>query len=378
MNQKAQENDRETPVISPLAQDKTYGERAYSGVFDWGLNYWTNLLASAGFSQWAEHATRPIKLPFLEKASPRQLQSNLADWLAKKDPFMKRLFNDKLASDGLAVAEKIVSERSMARARSLTLLTPGFAVMIPSVWLGAKIKPWFVETLNRHHYGDEAMDDPSLQARHQAIAAEARPTLLGTLVARLGTVLAVQIAAQSVGSDNNLINKWGEKHGNKTLGKFAIDPVTEKIGSSLGGVVPQGLQERYNRFAQRKGMSWSNNQLKEAAKTGTTLGSYTTATQDLGRFIAADTVYTLITALAIRPLLSLLRHVPGMTYQPKVPANSATFDGERIRVPTNPLADIKTDNLDADELATRETPRAKVSHIESQSTLVGRPQPQIA
>ena len=51
MNKTEQKKVAEDPVISPLANEKTYGERVYTRVFDWGLNYWANLLASAGFSQ---------------------------------------------------------------------------------------------------------------------------------------------------------------------------------------------------------------------------------------------------------------------------------------------------------------------------------------
>jgi hypothetical protein len=432
MDRTEQKKTKDTPVVSPLAQDKTYGERKFSLVVDWGLNYWTNLLASAGFSQWAEHGTRPIKLPFIDKPfpSPRVLQEKLATSISKGF-FMKGLHNATFAEKiaelgtvtdaGVAAAKEatkeVVAARSMARARSLTLLTPGYLVMIPAVWLGAKIKPAVVEWLDRRHYGAEAMDDPSLIARHQAIAAEERPTFLGTLIARIGTTLAVQVAAQSVGSNNNKINKLGKKLDNEFMSNFAIDPITERIGYSLGGAAPAKLQARYNNFASHHGLKPSVAQIKEATEfvsknsarhaasllnpheqiemqraTDVLAGKYTTATQDLGRFIVADTVYTLITAMLIRPAVKLLRSIPGMSYKPKVAADSAVFDsdGNRIKVPNNRYADMATESLDrapgvstlaaAEQGVTTPNPKPKptVANIEHMSTLAARTEPQIA
>lgn len=376
MDHDPQKKADDTPVISPLAKDKTYGERWYHSVFDWGLNYWTNLLASAGFSQYAEHATRPVKvLGMKEAASPRDLQQKLAGWLRDHDPLMKSLQKKVEASEGLAKATEVIAERSMARARSITLLLPGFLVVIPTVWLGAKIKPWFVETLDKRHYGDDAMTDPTLVARHQAIRAEARPTFLGAFIGRLGTMFAVQFTAQAVGSRNNFVNKIGEKYGNESLKKFGIDPLTESAGKILGGTMPLGLRERYNAFARRRGFDWSEEQRLSLGKTG----PYSTATEDLGRFIAADTVYTLVTALTIHPVLKLLQYVPLMSYKPKVPANSATFDSNyNIKVPSNRYADkapeLISDPAPAalDEAPMQQqhsnsqndtTPTARVSHV---------------
>lgn len=343
MQRTEQQKTDDTPVVSPLAKDKTYGERVYHGVVDWGINYWANLLASAGFTQYAEHSTRPIKLWGMKEAeSPRELQQKLANWLREKDPLLKSLHTKIEASEGLAKATEVVAERSMARARSIALLMPGFFIVIPTVWLGAKIKPWLVEKLDARHYGAEAMDDPTLKARHQAIAAEARPTFLGATFGRLGTMLAAQIASQAVGSKDNFVNKIGDKVGNESLQKFGIDPFTKSVGEGIGGALPLSVRERYNSFARRKGLDWSEEQRLTFGKTG----PYSTATEDLGRFIAADTVYTMVTALTIHPLLKLLRYVPFMSYKPKVAANSATFDEyDNIKVPANHYADTAPELL---------------------------------
>jgi hypothetical protein len=383
MDRTEQKKDAQTPVVSPLANEKTYGERVYSRIFDWGLNYWTNLIASAGFSQWAEHSTKPLKLPFIEKefSTPRKIQENFAGWL-KNNPVLKvtmldKLYRDTSAVEGAIAAEAAVARRSMAVARSLTLLTPGHFIMIPAVWLGAKIKPWLVERWNRNHYGEDAMDDPSLQARHQAIRAEEKPTLLGTVFARLLTALVVNITSLTVGSDKNFLNKLGKKYNQPILKKVAIDPATEKIGASAGAATPEAFRNWWNNVAQKHGIDWSETQRLNAKTNGLNVnGPYTNAVQDFGRFMAADTVYTLITALLIRPVASFIRFIPGMSYKPKVAPNSPTFDGEKVKVPANRYAD--TVPLDEptrpvpaalSKAAEDEKPSHKVSHIANYKTV---------
>jgi hypothetical protein len=382
---KQQQNDDTTPVVSPLAKDKTYGERWYSGVFDWGLNYWTNLLSSAGFSQYAEHGTAPIKLPGMkEAASPRDLQKSLAKFIEGHDPFMQSFKKKMEKVHGANSTEALlaIGERSMARARSLTLLMPGFFVVIPTVWIGAKIKPWFVKTLNKMHYGTEAMDDPTLAARQQAIEAEARPTLLGAFTGRMGTFFAAQATAQLVGSEHNFVNKIGEKCDIKALKKFGVDGFTKKFGADLGGKLPEKMQLGYSSFLRKQGLGASEEQLKDhlieagklakdfrgvipdhlRAQAAHALKDYTTATQDLGRFVVADTFYTMVTALTIHPILKALSYIPGMSYKPKMPENSARFEGDKIKVPSNHYA-VTVPEIASDEAVNENTPSTKVSHM---------------
>jgi hypothetical protein len=375
MDRDQQKKPEDNPIISPLANDKTYGERVYARVFDWGLNYWTNLISSAAFSQWAEHGTRKIKIPFLmkEAASPSQIQHQLAERISKTS-----FLNGLRTASGEAAAMR----RSMAVARSMTLLTPGFFVMVPSVWLGAKIKPWFVKTFNRRHYGEEAMDDPSLQARHEAIEAEERPTFSGTLIARLLTAAAVQFAAFTIGSDKNWLNRKGEEHDIDALKHVAIDPITEKFGYTAGDAMPTGFKAAANRLAQRMQLNWSKTQAEKGAT-----GVYNTALQDFGRFMVADTVYTLITALTIRPFVKLLRFIPFMSYKPKVPANSAVLDGDQVKVPPNRYADVATDTLNRDPSVTEEKrqerseasmPSHKIHQAQHQEHVAPRHSPELA
>jgi hypothetical protein len=274
MDRTEQKKDQQAPVISPLANEKTYGERVYSRVFDWGLNYWTNLLASAGFSHWVSNSTNQLQI--LNGNSPRDIQTRLGKWISNR-PFMEGYKNSELLKHGgieaaekiskglinaeeagaliksaSAIAERNLGKRGFAMAESLTLLVPGFAVMIPSVWLGAKIKPWLVEKLNQRHYGTDAMDDPSLKARHEALRAEERPTLLGTIIARLGTVLAVQGTAKFIGSESNTINTIGKWTNNESLKKFpGINNSAAEFGEKLGSATPKNLQNWFNGKAKK-------------------------------------------------------------------------------------------------------------------------------
>lgn len=412
MDKTEQKKDQPAPVISPLASDKTYGERIYSRVFDWGLNYWTNLLASAGFSHWAANSTKKMDIPGIPKVVPRELQNNLGHKIASQW-FMQGYKNNQMlehggtaAAEGIMnhtiselrasrllkkasiIAERNLQKRGFAMAESLTLLVPGFAVMIPSVWLGAKIKPWLVEKLNEYHYGKEALDDPSLKARHQAIAAEVKPTLLGTIIARIGTVIAVQLSAKFIGSESNTFNWIGKRTNNTTLKDFkGINPVAESIGGNIGNSMPAELQQFVNRKAQGINFSWSDKQVKtwmkrNPGKLAEEMGSYSVATQDLSKYIAMDTIYTLVSAGTIHPLLRLLPHVPiighYMTYKPKVAENSPEFDGEKIKIKSHPLADTTPapDSLNRAEgngtPKVSNRPEARVNTVREQGTLTDR------
>ena len=410
--QQRQTDDR--PVVSPLVNDKTYGERVYHSIFDIGLNYWANLLSSAGFSQWAEHGNG--KVPFSDK-SPRELQKELANGIIKRDPLMTGLipftnvkipflkgyadtalkkaaidFPHEEALNLISISEQMVENRAIARARSLTLLVPGFLIVVPTVWLGAKIKPWFVSKLDQHKYGAGSMDDPTLKARHEAIAAESRPTIFGAVSARLMTMAAVQISAQLVGSKGNFISN------NTKYKNFGVNEITDSFGHAVGGALPEKVRENFSKFASKKlELGWSDEQIKkhlkdigylrsdsiipldaelrekalngikDAAGIGqhpvwnekeqnylpvsdhqraegiNGLKEYKTAAQDLGRFIATDTIYTIITACTIQPAIKLLRMIPGMSYKPKTAKDGndgKVLQPTRVKVPANEFGEF--------------------------------------
>lgn len=198
---------------------------------------------------------------------------------------------------------------------------------------------------NKQHYGDEALSDPSLVARQQAIEAEARPTFTGAFAARIGSMFAAQATAQLIGSSNNVMNKIGQKAGIESLRKFeGIDPVTRDIGTAIGNAVPQKVQGSINRFARKIKLNWSN----EQKVAGEAQGAYNQATQDISRFIAMDTIYTLVSAGAVGPCMKFLRKLPGMSYKAKTHEGSPTFDeSERIKVPANHYTDSIADEAPA-------------------------------
>lgn len=371
MNRTEQKKEDQAPVVSPLANEKTYGERKYTQIFDWGLNYWGNLLASAGFSQWIEHGSRPIKM--LGDIAPRDIQKKFGEVIERT--FLNGMRGRLTASEGASVANAAVTRRGMAVARSLTLLTPGHFIMIPSVWLGAKFKPQIVEWFNKRHYGEDAMDDPSIKARHQAIEAEPRPTFLGTFTARIMGAIAVNFLSLTVGSDKNFVQtKLGVKN------FTGVDPFTENLGDRLGGAMPESARNAANKLAQRAGLDWSNTQRAKGAS-----GPYTNAFQDFGRFTVADTVWTAVTALLIRPFVKLIRFIPGMSYKPKVVANSPTFDGEKVKVPANRYAyTIPLDEQPQPEpaalskAAADEKPNHTVNHISQHKTIAANNAQQLA
>lgn len=373
MNETEQTKKEEKPIISPLANEKTYGERVHSRIFNWGLNYWVNLLASAGFSHWASNSTQEIKVPGFEKATPRTHQENLGKWISNQW-FMRGYKERQIAEHGLEKGLQNLGKRGFAMAESLTLLLPGFAVVLPSIYLGAKLKPWFVQTLNRWHYGNEAMDDPSLKARHEAIAAAEQPTMLGTVFARLATVGAVQLSAKFIGSESNTVNWLGKKIGNQTMQEFkGINPLAESIGIGVGNAMPARLQENANRYAQKIGLSWSNAQMGRKLS-----GTYNQALQDILKYVSMDTIYTAVSALSIHPALQLLRHIPGMSHKPKHAANAPTLEGDTVKVPPNRYTDRPIDpaSLDAtnEPHFSKEQPANKVHHIRPQATLAEAPE----
>lgn len=338
MNELKQSQATENHQISPLAKDKTYGEKKFDFIFDKLLNFTVNLLNSAGFSLWATHYTG--KVPFMkEGTTPRVMQQRLADAIEQSS--IMKLIKDPV----------VRQERAYARAELLTLLTPGHFIMIPSVWLGAKIKPWFVKREDRKHYGAAADSDPTIQYRHALVEAEAKPTFLGALVGRAGTVVATQITAGLIGTDRNFINKLGERTGIETLANSkGINQYAGQIGDKLGdGLVSlaPNASARVNRWLGEPNFTWSNAQIAAGKNTV----PYNRGLQNLVKFTAMDTLYTAVTAGTIRPIMRLLQHVPGMTYRTRPPVDPRIMDATgnivKVRPPRSPLADSANDNLAA-------------------------------
>jgi len=374
---KEQENDNKNNVVSPLANDPTYGEKVYNLFFNVGINFLVNLVASAGFSYWVNHSTKGVKVPWKsEPARPGQIQADLEQGIAK---------HVLRVADGVDAPFRRKAAQSMAGVATLT--AAGHFIMIPSVWLGAKIKAPMVKWLNARHYGRDAMDDPSLKARHDALEIEERPTLFGAIVGRLGTIVATQTTAWAVGHDLNLVKKAGQ------IGKFqwsekfnGLDAVTESIGDGIGGGIAQKFEEHnaaLNGRMIKREYGWSLTQEKKypelktlaygkriKAKDGTPMGGgfY----EHFGRNVAADILYTAVTSVTIGPAIRFLKqYIPGMTYTPKAALKlpeEARRTADALRVKPHPIRD-------AQEVS---KPYANVSDITHLDRVTETPQREVA
>src|SRR5689334_12134103 len=121
MSDREQKKD-EQKKVSKLEVEKTYGEKIHSFIFDQALNFWANLILSGMFNHWAHNRSEPLKL--LGNKSPMDYYENTRSWIRNRLPESLR------GPKGPATA----------MANTFTLSIPGHIIMIPSVWLGAKIK----------------------------------------------------------------------------------------------------------------------------------------------------------------------------------------------------------------------------------------------
>lgn len=358
MVEKQQDKTTETKPISPLVKDKTYGERMYNLVFNQGINFWANLLTSAAFSLYAANYRHNIKLPGMkEAATPSAIQNK----------FIDKVENSFVIKSMKGADADTKHRRATAIAEVFTLLVPGHLIMIPSVWLGAKIKPAFVRYFDNKHYGENAEQDPSILYRHQMIDAEAKPTLLGATVGRFGTMLTTTTASRIIGSQGNSLSKFGEKHNIESIRNFpGLNPVATRIGEVVGGGAVQeiALLQKVNNKLSRN-YTYSSKQLKDGLDQH---GPYNRVVTDYSGFVAMDTLYTLVTASVIHPIMAVLRHVPGMTYTtaptPQLKANAP--DEMKVRVPKNRMALAPEVAPEAAPIATRRdeaSPKINVSEI---------------
>lgn len=312
------------------SQCKTFGEKAYSGVFDWGINFGVNLALSAAFTHYVKHSSKPIwknasfGKGFFHEA-PEKAFENVRHWMQKTTGF---------------------SDNTAARmADALTLTTAGTVVMIPSVWLGAKIKDSFVSSLDNWWYGkDIAQNDAWIQARHEKIENEPKATLAGAIVGRVGTMAAVQITAATIGSNTNMFKKLGDKTNIKWLQGFeGLDYYSKKIGHAAGTAIADAMPKaslRADKFAVKHHFVYSIDQAHETLdglnihKNGAKFllskdtpeylnefnnirnhGVYSGALADYSRYTALDTMYTAVTMFTIHPIINAVKSIiPGMTY----------------------------------------------------------------
>lgn len=369
MKEKQQDKEDQALAVSPLAQDKTYGEKKYELVFNKLINFWLNLIVSAGFTYWVSHSQRPIKLPFQKTpASPSAIQGNISSWIEKRR--IMGVFNGN--SPGLdATGQPLASPRATYASNAsnvLTLVTAGHPILIGSVWLGAKIRAPFVKYLDRKHYGEAAMDDPSIKLRHALIESAESPTLFGAIVGRIGTIFATQFASYTIGNPDNAVKWAGKKLNLGVVSKFpGMDYLAEVVGNKAGEVAVELSPNSATRFDKRQRQhqyDWSNQQ--KANPLVDTTRPYQNAPLHMGKYLAQDVLYTAVTSMTITPAINVLkRFIPGMTYKPKISAQAQQVlqqrDEEAARkyrarpVPLRAMAD--------EVAAPTNTPHVNVSEI---------------
>lgn len=380
-------------MISPLAKDLTFGEKKYDRIFNFDINFMVNLLSSAAFTTWMSHARTPIKLPFAkEKIAPYMIQKKWAEGISKL-PIMQ-LFGDKTSAARISVS------KTMAGILSLTFA--GHFVMIPSVWLGSKFKSQLVNKWDREHYGEDAQEDPSLKLRHAMVAAEERPTLLGAVLGRLGTIFATQFTGYTVGNGNNIPSLIGRKCNIGFLKNFkGLDYFTELMGSKVGSVVTEVMPkstEKVNTVFRNKQYGWSNIQLDTHPElnglpygTTTEKGYGGGIPEHFGRNLVADILYTIVTASTISPAINFLKkYIPGITYKPEVSeenqrilADAARFRPRPVRPFTirDEVPDLQGQAANENRESANEnshTPQFKVSAVQHQAPLAAHPEQHIA
>lgn|GEM_PF-3225722 len=353
-----QKHDKNSTVPADF---KTHGEKMYDLVFNQGINFWANLIISAGFTYWVNHSVKPIMqtppsfAKWLGKA-PIHAQSTVRNGIHEA-PFMN-MFGEKMSKEGISALESVSNGVDMNKrmkvakfmADALTLTSVGTFIMIPGVWVAQKFKGDFVRWQDNQKYGPDSENLDWVRQAHERIDHEKKPTLLGYGAGRLGSMVAVQAAAYTVGHGDAF--KWvGDKTGIKFLQKFeGIDHFAGNVGDALGGSIASMSKNASNKLnrtltSEKGGIDWSLDQRRIAYKVlhdpeklklhemdagelaelrkqaelimKSTPGepTYNRAFQDLGKYVGLDTMYTAITAGTIVPLVGWLKeNVPGMSY----------------------------------------------------------------
>ena len=280
-----------------------------------------NLTFSAAVTYLVTHSTKPMKIPFVkEPTSLSTMQQKLTK--AMHDMPIMNVFGKESVYDIHNPVSNTRTRAANTLSNILTLTSAGHLVMIPSVWIGAKVKAPMVRYLDRKHYGDEAMDDPALQARHAALDTEERPTLFGSVVGRMGTMAATQVVGYTIGNDLNLIRHAGKTLKVGALEKFnGLDELTGVLGKHSGRAIEEiapNLTKTMDKTMAdgRFKMDWSVNQKLHDPSLRSK--PYSGSAQHMGKYLAQDVLYSAVTAVSISPVISFCKKfIPGMTYTPK-------------------------------------------------------------
>lgn len=372
-----QELEKAKQKISPLAKDKTYGERIYDFVFNNLINFWVNLIASAAFTYWVSHSKQPIKLPFISKefSPPSVLQGKIAGWIHDRG-FMGVFDSNRPDPTAFTKRERYASNA----ANVFTLVSAGHPILIGSVWLGAKIKTPFVKFFDKMHYGKDGMNDAAIKLRHAKVEAEERPTIFGAVLGRLGSIVATQFTVYSIGNPDNWFKALGRHLPGQTLKNAAasfpgMDHLAEVAGNKMGEVMvdlmPQGTRKMDEALRKDGKFGWSNQQTQNPNVD--TTRPYQNAALHMGKYFAQDILYTIVTSSTISPAINLLkRFVPFVTFKPKVSAETRAILAQAE--PSKSMQVAASRDQAPEPKKESETPRIEVSQIKNVERVTKAPE----
>ncbi len=302
VNPKQKETDSK-PLID--GSKKTWGEKIYNTlvyqVFGFGVNL--------GFSSLLTYLTLHSKWqsPILgrkQDGTPRMVKevyTDLRSWFERSWPTS----NIK----GFAEASPEVRKDRANVMSGALVLTLGGHIMIPVIKFFEDKKTSIVQWLDKKHYGANTELPEEVSAAHERIAQEIRPTLTSTALARVGSVVAVQLSARTFGIEKNLIGRAAEKI-NSPIGKDfrGFDKFTETKGLQAAELIPTKVATPINNFLLRT----SGQEVKPNAKNP--------EVASLLKYGFSDIIYTIITAVSIKPMnnwlirnFSFLRKEPEQT-----------------------------------------------------------------
>lgn len=400
---KTEQSNKNQAASLDLSTNRTFGEKVHHAIFDVGINFILNLTLSAAFTHWVSHSQKSFTLFSKEFEAPSKIQRKVAkaihDIPGLLRPFGKR---EAYEIDKIPLNNTRVSVAT-TMSQILTLTAIGHPIMIPSVWLGAKVKAPMVAWLNRRHYGDEAMQSDDMQKRQAMIDAAERPTLLGATVGRLGTILATQTVGYTIGNASNIIGFTGRKLGIPVIKEFkGLDAVTEWMGEKGGGIVRNMLPKKAEALdialRDKHEFSFSTNQKQMMPALankpyGTLLTNENGKTigggggfEHFGRYLISDILYTLVTASTIMPVINFMKHhARGLTYHPTVSADTqAVLDKHQLnarsyqfseRIPEQALANPADDSRPKANENT--IPNTRINRIETQQRIAHAQEPQV-
>jgi hypothetical protein len=343
--EKTSQKDQAKPLV-PV--EKTYGEKVHHFVFDELINFWATLAISGLFTFWVKHSTVPLPKTFFQGKLPSEFHGWVRERFAGS-PIVNIFPAERRAKVGEIMAD------------ALTINLPGTATILPSVWLGAKVKTPMVEWLDRRHYGIDADDDPRIRERHLAIENERKPTLLGAVLARLTSMTASVMTGWAIGAPDNLVQQAGKN--NEILKEFpGIDHYAGKMGAGAGDLLAKaspGFNKFTNRAFTKAGIDWTAAN-KHADQT------YASALQGWLKYTSLDIMYTTVTSSTIHPIINLLKHVPFMSYKEK-PREHRPLVNETC---TSSAAETNQVQIDMrGDQPEKSGPRSRVEKIEKHETV---------